>query len=100
YPDGLVGEDIPLIAQIVSVADVYDALINKRCYKESLDLSQAYDMIISGQCGTFSPKILECFKRARESMEKFAKEPFVNPLDNKKRKLGLHSSMFSVKRDK
>ena len=83
YPDGLVGEDIPLAAQIVSLADVYDALVNKRCYKKAFSFEKAHDMIVHGECGTFSPKILECFERAREKMEEFAKEPFVNPLETK-----------------
>ena len=84
YPDGLAGDDIPLEAQIVSLADVYDALISKRCYKDAFSLDKAYDMIVSGECGTFSPKLLECFKRARKDMEAFSREPFVNPFAEKK----------------
>lgn len=83
YPEGLSGEDIPLAAQIVSLADVYDALVNKRCYKKAFSFDKAYEMITKGECGTFSPKLLECFRLARAKMEAFANEPFVNPLESK-----------------
>lgn len=83
YPEGLVGDEIPLMAQIVSLADVYDALINSRCYKKAISLDKAYEMIVNGECGAFSPKLLECFRRARSKMEEFAREPFVNPLEAK-----------------
>ena len=76
YPDGLVGDEISLEAQIVSVADVYDALISKRVYKDAYSLGEAYDMILNGECGVFSPKLMECFKLAREEMEAFSKEQF------------------------
>lgn len=76
YPDGLTGEEISLAAQIVSVADVYDALISKRVYKDAYSLGEAYDMILNGECGVFSPKLMECFKLARQEMEDFSKEQF------------------------
>ena len=66
YPDHLAGDDIPISAQIVSIADVYDALVSKRVYKDAYASSEAYDMIINGECGQFSPTILECFELARE----------------------------------
>lgn len=69
YPDALKGEEIPISAQIVAVADVYDALISKRVYKDAYTKAIAYDMIIHGQCGTFSDKILDCFTRVREDFE-------------------------------
>jgi putative two-component system response regulator len=62
YPDGLVGNDIPIAAQIVSVADVYDALISKRVYKPEFTHEQACHMIESGECGVFNPDLLECFR--------------------------------------
>ena len=74
YPDGLKGEAIPLPAQIVSVADVYDALINTRCYKGAYTPEESYNMIVNGECGTFSPKILECLARSREEMEAFSQD--------------------------
>ncbi|MDE7269542.1 MAG: response regulator [Acetatifactor sp.] len=72
YPDGLVGEDIPIAAQIVSVADVYDALVSKRVYKDAYGKEQAFQMIVNGECGAFSPKILKCFRMVRKSFEQLA----------------------------
>ena len=69
YPDGLMGDEIPIEAQIVSVADVYDALIHERVYKEAYSKEQAYKMIINGECGVFSPKILDCFVKSRALLE-------------------------------
>lgn len=66
YPDHLSGEQIPLSAQVVAIADVYDALVSKRVYKGEYANSVAYDMIISGECGQFSPDVLDCFKLAKE----------------------------------
>ncbi len=66
YPDGLVGDQIPISAQVVSVADVYDALVSERVYKSAYANSVAYEMILGGECGQFSPDILECFQLARE----------------------------------
>ena len=66
YPDHLAGDDIPISAQIVAVADVYDALVSPRVYKSSFTNVKAYEMIMNGECGQFSPDILECFRLARE----------------------------------
>lgn len=74
YPEGLKGEEIPIAAQIVSVADVYDALVSDRCYKSAYTPAEAYDMIMQGECGEFSPKILMCFAGAREEFEREAME--------------------------
>jgi putative two-component system response regulator len=73
YPDGLKGEDIPISAQIVSVADVYDALVSERCYKSAYTTEEAYNMIIKGECGVFSPKLMNCFTLARAEFEAVAK---------------------------
>lgn len=69
YPDKLEGEAIPISAQIVSIADVYDALVSKRIYKDAYAIGEAYDMIMNGECGTFSPKILGCFAKVRADFE-------------------------------
>ena len=69
YPDGLKGEEIPLSAQLVSIADVYDALVSERVYKEAYSPDQAFHMIISGECGMFSPKLLECFRNVKKEFE-------------------------------
>ncbi|MCD7835813.1 MAG: HD domain-containing protein [Lachnospiraceae bacterium] len=69
YPDRLTGDDIPLSAQLVSVADVYDALVNDRVYKKAYSKERSYDMIVSGECGMFNPRILDCFIKSREKIE-------------------------------
>lgn len=69
YPDKLEGEAIPISAQIVSIADVYDALVSKRIYKDAYAIGEAYDMIMKGECGTFSQKILGCFAKVRSDFE-------------------------------
>lgn len=74
YPDHLKGEDIPIAAQIVSVADVYDALVSERVYKKAVAPERAFHMIISGECGLFSPKLLVCLRSVRPQMEQIAKE--------------------------
>ncbi|MDD6071550.1 MAG: HD domain-containing protein [Clostridiales bacterium] len=71
YPDGLAGDEIPLSAQLVSIVDVYDALVEERVYKRAYDKDTAFNMIMNGECGIFSPKILECFKYSRKIIELF-----------------------------
>lgn len=66
YPDHLVGDQIPISAQIVSIVDVYDALVSERVYKGVYGNSLAYQMILGGECGQFSPDVLECFQLAKE----------------------------------
>lgn len=66
YPDRLVGDEIPISAQIVSIADVYDALVSDRVYKSAYSNSIAYEMILNGECGQFAPDVIECFELARE----------------------------------
>lgn len=65
YPDHLVGEDIPISAQVVAIADVYDALVSPRVYKSVYANNIAFDMIMGGECGLFSPDMLECFGLAK-----------------------------------
>lgn len=60
YPDGLKGEEIPIAAQVVSLADVYDALTSERCYKKAFDHDTAIGMILRGECGAFQPLLLDC----------------------------------------
>ena len=78
YPDGLVGDEIPIAAQLVSLADVYDALVNERCYKRPFSKEQAYNMILNGDCGAFSPKLLDCFSKSRKKFEKIAERQMAN----------------------
>ncbi len=60
YPDGLVGDNIPIEAQVVSLADVYDALTSERVYKPAIPHEQAIQMILDGECGTFNPLLIDC----------------------------------------
>lgn len=69
YPDGLKGDEIPIAAQIVSVADVYDALVNERVYKDAFSKDKAFAMIVGGECGQFSPKMMESFRKVRSQFE-------------------------------
>lgn len=69
YPDGLKGEEIPISAQLVSLADVYDALVSDRVYKKAYSKEQAYHMITVGECGVFSPKLIDCFHNTRAKIE-------------------------------
>lgn len=62
YPDGLSGEEIPISAQVTSLADVYDALTSNRCYKKAFSHEKAMEMILNGQCGAFNPVLLQCLK--------------------------------------
>ena len=68
YPDGLKGEEIPVSAQVVSLADVYDALVSERVYKKAFTHEQAMNMILSGECGAFNPILLECLKDIQDEL--------------------------------
>lgn len=70
YPDGLKGDDISIVAQVVSVVDVYDALSSKRCYKEAFAEEKAFEMILNGECGAFNPKLIECLKKVRTQLRR------------------------------
>ena len=74
YPEGLRGEAIPICAQVVSLADVYDALTSSRVYKEAFSFSKAVNMIFRGECGVFSPKLLDCFKHVVHKFEQLSGE--------------------------
>jgi len=73
YPEGLSGDDIPICAQVVGLADVYDALTTKRVYKDAYSFTTAVNMILRGDCGAFSPKLLECFKHVTGQYEALAR---------------------------
>ncbi len=72
YPDGLKGDEIPVSAQIVSIADCYESLISESVYKGAIPLDEAFNMILQGECGVFSYKLLECFRKAKEELEECA----------------------------
>ena len=70
YPDGLKGEDIPIAAQVVALADAYDALVSKRAYKESLSQAEAFAMLQRGECGAFQPLLLECLIESKDEIQR------------------------------
>ena len=69
YPDGLKGEEIPIAAQVVALADVYDALTSERCYKKAYSHEEALKMILEGQCGAFNPILLLCLQEIADILE-------------------------------
>ncbi len=69
YPEGLSGEKIPICAQVVGLVDAYDALTNKQNHKEAYPFTRSVNMILHGECGAFSPKLLECFKHVAKELE-------------------------------
>ena len=68
YPDGLVGDDIAIGTQIVSMADVFDALVSERCYKDKYPSEKALQMILDGECGVFNPALLESLKACKDRL--------------------------------
>ena len=70
YPDGLKGEEIPIAAQVVALADVYDALTSERCYKKAFDHDTAVRMILNGECGTFNPLLMECLTEVADELHR------------------------------
>lgn len=69
YPDGLKGDEIPISAQVVSVADVYDALVSDRVYKKAIPHEEALDMILHGACGQFNPILMECLQEISQQIK-------------------------------
>ena len=78
YPDGLKGDEIPIAAQLVSLADVYDALTSERCYKEAFSHETAMRMILNGECGAFNPLLLECLTDLQAELQKKLQNITVN----------------------
>lgn len=77
YPDGLKGDEIPITAQVVAMADVYDALTAKRAYKEAFSHEKAIQMIVNGECGTFNPLLLKCLQDKEAALKSTKEEhPF------------------------
>ncbi len=74
YPDGLKGDEIPISAQAVSLADVYDALTSERCYKAAFDHETALNMIVNGECGAFNPLLLECLMDGADQIKQAMQE--------------------------
>lgn len=75
YPDGLKGDEIPIAAQVVSVADVYDALTSARVYKDAIPHKEAIQMILDGKCGTFNPLLLDCLLEVQDRIAETLARP-------------------------
>lgn len=75
YPDGLKGDEIPISAQIVALADVYDALTDNRVYKKAIKHEEAVKMIVDGQCGKFNPELIKCLLEVEESFARQTEIP-------------------------
>lgn len=75
YPDGLKGDDIPIAAQVVSVADVYDALTSVRVYKDAIPHEEAIQMILDGKCGEFNPLLLDCLLEVQDRIAETLARP-------------------------
>ncbi len=69
YPDGLKGNEIPISAQVVSVADVYDALVSERVYKKAFSHEKAIEMILNGECGEFNPLLKQCLIETEDRIQ-------------------------------
>jgi putative two-component system response regulator len=74
YPCGLKGDDIPICAQVVGLADAFDALTTKRVYKPALPYAKSINMILNGECGVFSPKLIECFNHVHKDFTDLARK--------------------------
>ena len=91
YPDGLKGDEIPISAQVVSLADVYDALVSERVYKKAYSHEKAIEMIINGECGCFNPILLECLLDIQDRIKRKMKTstPDNNPFQKREKKAEL-----------
>lgn len=76
YPDGLKGNEITIWSQVVSLADVYDALVSKRIYKNAYSHNQAIEMILNGECGRFNPVLLDCLDRLQFHIQNTFREKY------------------------
>lgn len=74
YPDGLKGDDIPISAQLVAIADCFEALISESVYKNAIPFDEAFNMILQGECGVFSYKLFEVFRKAKKELEECAEK--------------------------
>jgi len=91
YPDGLKGDEIPISAQVVSLADVYDALVSERVYKKAYSHEKAIEMIINGECGCFNPILLECLLDIQDRIKRKMKTstPEDHPFKKREKKAEL-----------
>lgn len=87
YPDGLKGDEIPISAQIVSIADVYDALTSERCYKKAFTHEKALEMILNGECGTFNPLLLDCLMECAQEIRATLESKAIDKFKGKRRSI-------------
>ncbi len=80
YPDGLKGDEIPIFAQAVALADVYDALTGERCYKKAISHDKAINMILNGECGAFNPVLMKCLENIEPLIPGILKSKKANKL--------------------
>jgi len=76
YPDGLTADETPIWAQVVGIADCFDALVSKRIYKEAFSVNEAFDIIKRGECGQFAEDVVDCFERAQVELFTAVEEGF------------------------
>lgn len=81
YPEHLKGDAIPISAQIVSITEAFDALMSNSIYKERMEFDEAYRMILEGECGMFSPDILQCFKISKELLKEIDEKYYDSNMD-------------------
>ncbi len=74
YPDHLKGDEIPVEAQIVSMADIYDSLISDKPYRDAFDMNKAFSMVVNGEAGSFNEKLVESFTKSRKLIEELCKK--------------------------
>ena len=91
YPDGLRGDEIPISAQVVALADVYDALTSERVYKKAYTHEEAIQMILNGECGAFNPVLLQCLDevqdRIKREIEAGSEEDFMKRMESEETEL-------------
>ncbi len=91
YPDGLRGDEIPISAQVVALADVYDALTSERVYKKAYTHEEAIQMILNGECGAFNPVLLQCLEevqdRIKREIEAGSEEDFMERMESEETEL-------------
>ena len=91
YPDGLRGDEIPISAQVVALADVYDALTSERVYKKAYTHEEAIQMILNGECGAFNPVLLQCLEevqdRIKREIEAGSEEDFMERVESEETEL-------------
>ena len=103
YPDGLKGDEIPISAQIVALADVYDALTSQRVYKPAFSHEKAVDMILNGECGTFNPLLMDCLRDCADDIPRALggdnfEERSRRELQNVARELHKHEELTASER--